>query len=228
MEDGEGFQNYLRVSLLLREGNQILRQFFRSQYKEKMKVDWEDKPEFAQQFISSIGQELYESSFKLHQKKVFESGNAEKWDIALLSTVIKTIDKNMDGNHNFITSKVKRNIKNLVEFRNQYEHLPRQSLTKDQFTNLWKLARDSLVVLGGDEEEIDRIRTAENIQGIKFQGSGSVNQENTEKARKLKEEGNSALKENKFDLAIRKYSEALNLVDICDEERVESREGSYL
>jgi len=42
----------------------------------------------------------------------------------------------------------------------------------------------------------------ENIQGIKFEGSGSTNPENTSTAKQLKEEGNSALSENKFDLAI--------------------------
>ena len=162
MEDVEGWQNYLRLSLLLREGNQIIRQVFRSQYKEKMKMDWEDKSESAQEFISTIGKELYESSLKI-QKKLLKTGNAEKWDIPLLASVIKTIDRNVDGTPNYCSTEMNRNIKNLVEVRNQYEHLPRQSLTKEKFTNLWILGRDSLVVLGGDEEDIDRIRTAENI-----------------------------------------------------------------
>ena len=127
----EGFPNYLRLILLIGEGAQILRQLFRSKYKEKMNVDWEDSPAFAQQFISSMSQETYDSSFKSHQTKLLGSGNAEKWDIPLLASVIKSIDSH-DRSLNFITSKLRRSIKNLVEFRNQHEHLPKQSLTKDQ------------------------------------------------------------------------------------------------
>ena len=87
MQDGEGFQNYLRLTLLLKEGTQLLRQLFRSQYKKWAKIDWEDNPEFARTFISTKDGKGIHKECSPNQKKLLESGDLNCWDISILSLI---------------------------------------------------------------------------------------------------------------------------------------------
>jgi len=153
--------NFFKLTLLVfRDGNEKLREFFKSQWPVVYQnttgtpppSPWTDIPNDATE-IKKVETEPLKFQFK-DQETQFNSGDTKSWDFTLLTKILK------DSTLKFITptSPECAAIKELKEIRNKLiGHATDAKIPTAVFKTEWPKACNALNVFGLTQEEIDQV-----------------------------------------------------------------------
>lgn len=195
--------NWIRIELLLAKATKGLKKYFEESWQRKYNIAWDNSPESGKLFINKLGSKVYANSGKI-QKKYLESGDIEKWDLTIFNSIFTMTDLNKDR-------EFQAHLRLLIPIRNQMAHHPIKKLSTQDYEKYWIELKDVVLFFGATEEDLDDIKHCD-LKDPKIH----VLSENVKKSMELKEEGNNLKKENKFELAAAKYTEAIILPGIPD------------
>ncbi|KAF8977978.1 Stress-induced-phosphoprotein 1 [Entomortierella lignicola] len=105
------------------------------------------------------------------------------------------------------------NLKRLMPIRNSLAHHSDKRISTQEYQQYWSELKGILLFLGITDEELDDI-----IHSHSSDSKMYIINENVKKSIELKQEGNNLLKEQKFLIAATKYTDAITLPGISDED----------
>ncbi|KAK3835551.1 MAG: hypothetical protein J3R72DRAFT_494169 [Linnemannia gamsii] len=197
------FYNWCKIELLLVKASECLRKAFEQSWQLKYKVAWSNSPECGKHFTKNAGLTVYRNVHKI-QKKYLEDGDIRKWDLSIFNAIFTMTDLNKD-------KVFQANLKRLVLIRNSIAHHSDKKISTQEYQQYWNELKVILLFLGVTDEELDDI-----IHSHSSDSKMYVMNENVKKSIELKLEGNSLLKEQKFQMAATKYTDAITLPGISD------------
>lgn len=200
------FNNWFKIELLLVKASECLRKTFEQCWQRKYKVAWSNTPECGKHFTKSVGSNVYRQSRSKAQKKHMESGDIRKWDLTLLNAIFTSTDLNRD-------KAFQDNLRRLMPIRNSMAHHSDKNISNQEYQKYWNELKGILLFLGITDEELDDILHSHSSDSKLY-----VLNTNVKKSVELKQEGNNLLKEQKFQKAATKYTDAIVLPGIPDED----------
>ncbi|GJJ78459.1 uncharacterized protein EMPS_10818 [Entomortierella parvispora] len=197
------FYNWCKIELLLVKAAECLRKTFEQCWQRKYKVAWSNTPECGQNFTNSVGFSVYRHVGKI-QKEYLEGGDIRKWDLTIFNAIFIMTDLNRGA-------VFQANLKRLMPIRNSMAHHSDKNIGSQEYQQYWSELKGILLVLGATEEELDDIIHSRSSDSKTF-----IMTENVKRSIELKLEGNKLLKEQKFQMAVTKYTDAITLPGISD------------
>ncbi|KAF9286700.1 Stress-induced-phosphoprotein 1 [Linnemannia elongata] len=197
------FYNWCKIELLLVKASECLRKAFEQSWQRKYKVAWSNSPESGQHFANNAGSTVYRNVGKI-QKEYLEGGDIRKWDLTIFNAIFTMTDLNKD-------KAFQANLKRLMPIRNSMAHHSDKRIGTQEFQQYWNGLKVILLFLGVTDEELDDI-----IHSHSSDSKMYIMNENVKKSIELKQEGNNLLKEQKFQMAATKYTDAVTLPGISD------------
>lgn len=184
-------QNYIRLqNLLMSIALPLLRKQFVSNWETKYQREWSNSEIQGTEFISDVlFANLFKEAGKI-QKNLLKTGDIMKWDLPLVIEALKCFPSSKEQKSSFST---------LKEVRNKLSHHGRLEIENEMFEKTWKSTSEALINLGVSQDDLDKAKTVFGQESVL----------NIEKAEKLKDEGNVHVKNNRFGLAVSKYTEAI-------------------
>lgn len=198
----EPVQNYLRLQHLL---NYIalpqLQTIFVEKWKTNYQSEWKNSNAQGMEFVSNVGSFLFKDARKI-QKNLLKTGDIQKWDVPLMIEAIKCFNKvtKTKSESDKCFKEQLKGFNKLVEVRNKLSHHGGLEIDNKLFEELWNLTSEALIIFGIKQDDLDKAKVV----------SLRENEKSLNKALELKEEGNLHVKNNKFGLAVKKYSDAIS------------------
>lgn len=200
-----------------------LREIFKIRWKEQTKSDWgEDKSHKDKLIEGLIPQKSTKCPLKTFQQISVKEKPMSKWDISLLSDILllqSTISETSLQEN--VAIRQLKNIRNLLAHNdignnvNEEDGNTSRNCTEDEYEKISGMIRDSLVSLGMNNEEIDKL--------IELSGVTS-SLKALERVKTLYTDAEILIKYNRFDEAIQIYSDALDTPSMLPEHRGEAFE----
>ncbi|XP_035708241.1 uncharacterized protein LOC110850052 isoform X2 [Folsomia candida] len=202
-------ENFFKMHRLINDkASEKFRMRFLDLWNASGNPEWENIPHFGRTFIEDIGSSLYYKSKKI-QKQLLESGQINTWDLPLLFASIQSINTYTN------TKSSRTDFDELLRIRNKLSHLGSTELGDDEFAKLWSAATNILLKYGLSQGEIDDVLTMK--LGTTTEFEDKLNQ-NLDKIKMLREEGNALFKNGEFKRSIERYSEAMLVENISTTE----------
>ncbi|KAK5827638.1 hypothetical protein F5H01DRAFT_375445 [Linnemannia elongata] len=197
------FYNWCKIELLLVKASECLRKAFEQSWQRKYKVAWSNSPECGQHFTNNAGLTVYRHVGKI-QREYLEDGDIRKWDLTIFNAIFTMTDLNKD-------KAFQTNLKRLMPIRNSMAHHSNKKIGTQEYQKFWSELKVILLFLGVTDEELDDI-----IHSHSSDSKMYIMNENVKRSIELKQEGNNLLKEQKFQMAATKYTDAITLPGISD------------
>ncbi|KAG0310060.1 Stress-induced-phosphoprotein 1 [Dissophora globulifera] len=197
------FNNWCKIELLLVKASECLRKAFEQSWQHKYKVAWSNSPESGQHFANNVGLGVYRYVGKI-QKDYLERGDIRKWDLTIFNAIFTITNLNRDK---VFQAKLKR----LMLIRNSIAHHSDKKISTQEYQQHWSELKAILLFLGVTDEELD-----DTIHSHSSDSKMYIMTENVKKSIELKDQGNNLAKEQKFLIAVTKYTDAITLPGISD------------
>ena len=204
-------RNYFKLVRLLDRSCILLRQFFKTRYSQSNNgAIWDDS--------STCGQSIFINMSRKNQKKcelvkkTIENGNTNQWDLSILLILLLEIYKSTMLNSNEIEQ-----LEKLIVIRNKIEHHSTLSMAVAEFNQMWNDLSQILLSFGDiTSTEIDELKNDNNIFNARYQ---IIDEENVKKAEQFNSEGTKAHQAERYSEAIEKFTKAIDLSGISDDNR---------
>lgn len=183
------FNNYIKLQYILRNINKTLGHLFVKEWN-STRTKWEDSDLNRKEFIDGPGKDLYQSCQRI-QKEYMLSRNVSTWDMPLLIQAIKSLNANV----------LDEICEELLTLRNEISDLELE-ISSEEFDKYWNKIKTLLLKLDFPKEQIDEIQLT-SIEIV------NESEELDLKFKELKNSGNEAFKNDKFEEAIGFYTEAI-------------------
>ncbi|KAF9900955.1 hypothetical protein EC991_006703 [Linnemannia zychae] len=197
------FYNWCKIELLLVKASECLRKTFEQCWQRRYKKAWSNSPECGEHFTKTAGSNVYRHVGKI-QKEYLEGGDIRKWDLTILNAIFTMTGLNRD-------KEFQANLKRLMPIRNSMAHRSDKRISTEEYQQYWSELKGILLFLGVMDEELDDIRHSHSSDSKMY-----IVNENVKSSIELKLEGNILLKEQKFQKAVDKYTDAITLPGISD------------
>lgn len=149
----EAVQNYMRLQNLLNYiALPLLRKTFINEWKNKHQRDWSNSEAQGAEFISDIGATVFKEAQKI-QKKLWETGDIQKWDVPLMIDALKCFKSKSRSSHEQLKS-----FNNLKEIRNQLSHHGGLEIDNKLFEKMWNSTSEALIILGASPVDLDNAK----------------------------------------------------------------------
>ncbi|KAG4071231.1 hypothetical protein HA402_008966 [Bradysia odoriphaga] len=170
-----------------------------------------DVEENGKQFIEGAGKSIFQKS-KSIQKSALKTGNINRWDLPLIIDAIKCLEMYASAGKRFIVADEHKNLDNLKSIRNQLSHQPTTEVTEENFRKYWDATSQILLSFGVSQATLDE---AKNLKFTELTDDLTATSEsNAAIADEYKEAGNKYYAAKKYQDAIDKYTEAMQLPGI--------------
>ncbi len=188
----EPVQNYMRLQHLLNYvALPLLKKTFTEQWKRKYEREWKNSAEQGTEFIADVGAALFKDARKI-QKQLLKAGDIDKWDVPLMIDALKCFNKS--------SKEQLKSFNKLIEVRNQLSHHSGLIINNETFEDMWISTSNALIIFGITQCELEKAKTV----------SVQEDKENVRKADELKVAGNLYVNSGKFEVAVKKYTEAIS------------------
>lgn len=191
--DSASFSNYLRLVILLNKTNDIIRDLFITHWDSNNTGKWEDSDLNRTEFINGLGKDLYKKSQRI-QQEYLKSRNIKDWDLPLLVNCLKCFKGNFPCT---ILDQLKAE-------RNKLAHVGEPKIDDGDFEKHWHQISGLLLQINLPQEEIDKVKSMP-IETNKQSPETSLDPV----VKELKDSGNKAFKEGRFEEAIDFYTKAI-------------------
>ncbi|CAF3614932.1 unnamed protein product [Rotaria sp. Silwood1] len=161
---------------------------------------------------------------------MLKTGDTNQWDLTTLVQALRETKttRQLDKINKQKISLENNALSKIITIRNNNAHHATKCILNTEFETIWSELSLILISFGGDADDIEKLKL---ISGESKYNEESIDEANTLEAKRLKELGNNAYKEKRFDEALKCFSLAIVLAGLSDYDRsilYSNRAATYL